>query len=79
MKWMREVVVDVLRAPSQVRIGQTEIQPGDPAIAAVVMIAWDPVMALPKRRRSGGAPPARATDAGGARPPCSRKDMERTS
>lgn len=36
VKWMRDVVVDVLRAPSQVPDGQTEIQPGDPAIAAVI-------------------------------------------
>jgi acetylornithine deacetylase len=33
---MRDVVVDVIGANSQVPIGQTEIQPGDPAIAAVV-------------------------------------------
>lgn len=36
VEWMRDVVVDVLRASSQVPIGQTEIQPGDAAIAAVV-------------------------------------------
>lgn len=36
VEWMHDVVVDVLRAPSQVPAGQTEIQPGDPAIAAVV-------------------------------------------
>ena len=36
VEWMRDVVVDVLRAKSQVPSGQTEIQAGDPAIAAVV-------------------------------------------
>jgi acetylornithine deacetylase/succinyl-diaminopimelate desuccinylase-like protein len=36
VEWMRDVVVEVLRAPSQVPPGQTEIRPGDPAIAAVV-------------------------------------------
>jgi succinyl-diaminopimelate desuccinylase len=36
VEWMRDVVVDVLRAPSQVPFGQTEIQPGDAAIATVV-------------------------------------------
>ena len=36
VEWMRDVLVDVLRAPSQVPIGQTEIQPGDATIAAVV-------------------------------------------
>lgn len=36
VEWMRDVVVDVLRAPSQVPAGQTEIQPGDAAIAGVV-------------------------------------------
>jgi acetylornithine deacetylase len=36
VEWMRDVLVEVLRAPSQVPIGQTEIRPGDPTIAAVV-------------------------------------------
>jgi acetylornithine deacetylase len=36
VEWMRDVVVEVLRAPSQVPAGQTEIRPGDPAITAVV-------------------------------------------
>lgn len=36
LEWMRDVVVEVLRAPSQVPAGQTEIWPGDPMIAAVV-------------------------------------------
>jgi acetylornithine deacetylase len=36
LEWMRDVVVELLRAPSQVPVGQTEILPGDPAIAAVV-------------------------------------------
>jgi succinyl-diaminopimelate desuccinylase len=36
LEWMRDVVVEVLRAPSQVPAGQTEIRPGDPMIAAVV-------------------------------------------
>ena len=36
LEWMRDVVVELLRAPSQVPAGQTEIRPGDPTIAAVV-------------------------------------------
>ena len=36
LEWMRDVVVDVLRAPSQVPLGQTEILPGDPTIKSVV-------------------------------------------
>lgn len=36
VEWMRDVVVEVLRANSQVPAGQTEIQPGDATIAAVV-------------------------------------------
>jgi succinyl-diaminopimelate desuccinylase len=36
LEWMRDVVVDLLRANSQVPAGQTEIQPGDATIAAVV-------------------------------------------
>jgi acetylornithine deacetylase/succinyl-diaminopimelate desuccinylase-like protein len=36
VEWMRDVVVEVLRAQSQVPAGQTEIRPGDPTIAAVV-------------------------------------------
>lgn len=36
VEWLRDVAVDVLRAPSQVPDGQTEMQPGDPALAAVV-------------------------------------------
>jgi succinyl-diaminopimelate desuccinylase len=36
LEWMRDVVVDVLRANSQVPFGQTEIRPGDARIAAVV-------------------------------------------
>ena len=35
-EWMRDVVVDLLRANSQVPAGQTEIQPGDATIATVV-------------------------------------------
>lgn len=36
VEWMRDVVVDLLRAQTQVPAGQTEIQPGDPTIAAAV-------------------------------------------
>ena len=36
LEWMCDVVIELLRAPSQVPPGQTEIQPGDPAITAVV-------------------------------------------
>jgi len=36
LEWMRDVVVDLLRANSQVPAGQTEIQPGDETIAAVM-------------------------------------------
>lgn len=36
VEWMRDVLIELLRAPSQVPAGQTEIQPGDERIAAVM-------------------------------------------